>query len=326
MADVGKINNKLVVDGQIYGGMAQGIGLALSEDFEDLKKHTTLAACGIPYIKDIPDAFEIHYVETPREHGPFGAAGVGELPLTSPHVAVINAINNATGVRITPPAGPAGEGAGRAEGHVEKEQMIAGCTAIAGRVDATHRAKRANRGTGSPVRRSIWMLSMDQQELRALEQPLHPGGGPGVHGRLPDPCGRPGLRRSCCQGRVAGGLEGLTQDHALSRHPGPDLRRALPPALQAQGGRGPDSRSADLERACVATPPPPARVQPLPRKGKTVAVIGSGLSGLTAAWDLARKGYSVRIFEPGSRLGGPLEGYTRPASCLRRRWRRSWSG
>ena len=61
-----------------------------------------------------------------------------------------------------------------------------------------------------------------------------------------------------------------------------------------------------LERACVATPPPSVRVQPLPRKGKTVAVIASGLSGLTAAWDLVRKGYSIRIFEPGSRLGGPL--------------------
>jgi len=101
MADIGKINNKLVVDGQMYGGIAQGIGLALSEDFEDLKKHTSLAACGIPYINDIPDALEIHYFENPREHGPFGAAGVGELPLTSSHVAVINAINNATGVRIT---------------------------------------------------------------------------------------------------------------------------------------------------------------------------------------------------------------------------------
>lgn len=101
MADVGKINNKLVVDGQIYGGVAQGIGLALSEDFEDLTKHTNLAACGIPYINAIPDAIEIHYFENPREHGPFGAAGVGELPLTSSHVAVINAINNATGVRIT---------------------------------------------------------------------------------------------------------------------------------------------------------------------------------------------------------------------------------
>ncbi len=100
MADVGKINNRLVVDGQIYGGVAQGIGLALSEDFEDLKKHTSLKACGIPYAKDIPDKFDIHYVESPRPDGPFGAAGVGELPLTSSHVAVINAIADATGVRI----------------------------------------------------------------------------------------------------------------------------------------------------------------------------------------------------------------------------------
>ena len=101
MADVGKVNNRLAVDGQIYGGVAQGIGLALSEDFEDLSKHTSLMSCGLPYIKDIPDQMEIHYVETPREHGPFGAAGVGELPLTASHVAVVNAIYNATGVRIT---------------------------------------------------------------------------------------------------------------------------------------------------------------------------------------------------------------------------------
>ena len=100
MADVGKINNRLVVDGQIYGGVAQGIGLALSEDFEDLKKHTSLKACGIPYAKDIPDKFDIHYIESPRPDGPFGAAGVGELPLTSSHVAVVNAIADATGVRI----------------------------------------------------------------------------------------------------------------------------------------------------------------------------------------------------------------------------------
>ncbi len=100
MADIGKINNRLAVDGQMYGGLAQGIGLALTEDFEDLKKHTSLADCGLPYTKDIPDNIEIHYFENPREHGPFGAAGVGELPLTSPHAAVINAIYNATGVRI----------------------------------------------------------------------------------------------------------------------------------------------------------------------------------------------------------------------------------
>lgn len=100
MADVGKINNKLVVDGQIYGGIAQGIGLALSEDFEDIQKHDNMRGAGIPYANDIPDEINVQYFETPRPDGPFGAAGVGELPLTSPHVAVINAIYNATGVRI----------------------------------------------------------------------------------------------------------------------------------------------------------------------------------------------------------------------------------
>lgn len=101
VADIGKINNKLVVDGQMYGGIAQGIGLALSEDFEDIEKHSTMLGAGIPYAKDIPDKFDLIYVETPRPDGPFGAAGVGEAPLTSPHVAIVNAIKNATGVRIT---------------------------------------------------------------------------------------------------------------------------------------------------------------------------------------------------------------------------------
>ncbi|AGK99855.1 molybdopterin-dependent aldehyde oxidoreductase [Desulfoscipio gibsoniae] len=100
-ADVGEVINKTVVDGQIYGGLAQGIGLALTEDFEDLKKHTSMAACGIPYVKDVPDNIEIIYVNHQRKHGPHGASGVGELPLTSPHAAICNAIYNACGVRIT---------------------------------------------------------------------------------------------------------------------------------------------------------------------------------------------------------------------------------
>jgi aldehyde oxidoreductase len=99
-ADVGTIINRATVDGQIYGGLAQGIGLALSEDFDDLKKHTNLLDCGIPYPRDIPDDMEILYLETPRPLGPFGAAGVGEAPLTAPHPAILNAIYNAVGVRI----------------------------------------------------------------------------------------------------------------------------------------------------------------------------------------------------------------------------------
>ncbi|MGE4560303.1 MAG: molybdopterin cofactor-binding domain-containing protein, partial [Desulfobulbus sp.] len=97
VADIGTVINKLVVDGQIYGGLAQGIGLALTEDFEDIKKHSTMAGAGIPYIKDIPDNLEIMYIESPRPEGPFGASGVGEMPLTAPHAAVINAIHNACG-------------------------------------------------------------------------------------------------------------------------------------------------------------------------------------------------------------------------------------
>ena len=101
MADIGKVNNKLVTDGQLWGGIAQAIGLALTEDFEDIEKHTSLIGGGFPFIKDIPDDIELHYFEHHREFGPHGAAGVGEIPLVVPHPAILNAIHNATGAWIT---------------------------------------------------------------------------------------------------------------------------------------------------------------------------------------------------------------------------------
>ena len=101
VADIGKVVNRLLTDGQLYGGIAQGVGLALSEDYEDIKKHSTMAGAGIPYIKDIPDNIELIYVETPRPDGPFGASGTGEIPLCGPHPAIINAIYNACGARVT---------------------------------------------------------------------------------------------------------------------------------------------------------------------------------------------------------------------------------
>ena len=100
VADVGVINNKNVVDGQVYGGLAQGVGMALREDFEDLHKHTNMVRCGIPYAKDIPDDIEIIYYETPRKTGPFGSSGVGELPNTAPHAAIMNAVYWASGARV----------------------------------------------------------------------------------------------------------------------------------------------------------------------------------------------------------------------------------
>ena len=61
-----------------------------------------------------------------------------------------------------------------------------------------------------------------------------------------------------------------------------------------------------LEQACL--PPGVARVpaKRLPARGKRVAVVGGGLSGLTAASDLARKGYTLTLFEAASRLGGRI--------------------
>jgi aldehyde oxidoreductase len=102
MADIGRINNKLATDGQIYGCMEIGVGLALTEDFEDIRKHATLAGAGFPYIESVPDDLEIVYFQDhPRQWGPFGAAGAGEGPMVSPHVAIINAIRNACGARVT---------------------------------------------------------------------------------------------------------------------------------------------------------------------------------------------------------------------------------
>lgn len=99
--DIGKVGNFLLVEGQIYGGFAQSIGMALSEEYHDIKKHSTMRGAGIPTVLDVPDDMEVMFLETPRPMGPHGAGGVGELPTTSPHAAIANAIYNACGVRMT---------------------------------------------------------------------------------------------------------------------------------------------------------------------------------------------------------------------------------
>lgn len=98
--DVGVIGNIAAVNGQAYGGLSHCIGFALSENYDDVKKHNNILGAGIPAIKDIPDDFNLHHLVTPRKKNPFGSSGASEAFQSAGHMAVINAINNACGVRI----------------------------------------------------------------------------------------------------------------------------------------------------------------------------------------------------------------------------------
>jgi len=98
--DVGKVGNIAAVNGQAYGGISHSIAFALSEIYEDVKKHSNIASCGVPYCNDTPDDINVIHYTRPDEIGPFGSSGASEAFQSSGHVAVLNAIYNACGVRI----------------------------------------------------------------------------------------------------------------------------------------------------------------------------------------------------------------------------------
>jgi aldehyde oxidoreductase len=96
--DVGRAINPTLVEGQIEGGAAQGLGFALMEEFfpgqgENLHDYLIPSAGDIPPIESI-------LIEDPSPIGPFGAKGVGEQALIPTAPAILNAIHHATGVRI----------------------------------------------------------------------------------------------------------------------------------------------------------------------------------------------------------------------------------
>jgi aldehyde oxidoreductase len=100
-ADVGVVGNYDSAEGQAFGAFSHDIGYALSEDYDDVKKHNNILRAGIPYPLDVPDELEVVWIEdNPRERGPFGSCGLSELFQCGEHMAVINGIYAATGVRI----------------------------------------------------------------------------------------------------------------------------------------------------------------------------------------------------------------------------------
>ena len=96
--DVGRAINPTQVEGQIHGGIAQGLGLALMEDYIALKTDN-LHDYLIPTVGDMPPVV-VHLVEDPEPLGPNGAKGVGEPALVATAPAILNAIRDATGVRM----------------------------------------------------------------------------------------------------------------------------------------------------------------------------------------------------------------------------------
>jgi CO/xanthine dehydrogenase Mo-binding subunit len=97
--DVGRVINPVLAEGQIEGGIAQGLGLALMEEYvpgrtENLHDYL------IPTIGDMPEIRSI-LIEKPDPEGPMGAKGLGEHVLIPTAPAILNAIRHASGAKVT---------------------------------------------------------------------------------------------------------------------------------------------------------------------------------------------------------------------------------
>jgi carbon-monoxide dehydrogenase large subunit len=101
--DCGTVLNPMIVDGQVCGGVAQGIGSALLEhivyDEEAQPLTTTFADYLMPSATDVPD-IELHHIVTPSPLTPLGVKGMGEGGAIGPPAAIANAVANALSVKV----------------------------------------------------------------------------------------------------------------------------------------------------------------------------------------------------------------------------------
>ena len=96
--DVGRAVNPTLIEGQIEGGVAQGIGMALMEEYLP-GRNENLHDYLIPTIGDVPEVVSI-LVESGDPVGPYGAKGIGEHALVPTAPAILNAIRDATGAGV----------------------------------------------------------------------------------------------------------------------------------------------------------------------------------------------------------------------------------
>jgi CO/xanthine dehydrogenase Mo-binding subunit len=101
--DVGRIMNRIALEGQIHGGTAQGLGLALMEEIqlEDGRlRNPSFTDYLIPTILDMPP-MRLEILENPDPYAPYGLRGAGEPPTLSATPAIAAAVRNATGLPLT---------------------------------------------------------------------------------------------------------------------------------------------------------------------------------------------------------------------------------
>jgi xanthine dehydrogenase molybdenum-binding subunit len=101
--DVGRALNPLLLEGQIYGGVMQGVGYALHEDMildAGRIMNPDLLDYKIPTMLDGDFPLEVVIIETHDAHGPFGAKGIGEIGIIPVAPAIANAVAAATGTRL----------------------------------------------------------------------------------------------------------------------------------------------------------------------------------------------------------------------------------
>jgi CO/xanthine dehydrogenase Mo-binding subunit/aerobic-type carbon monoxide dehydrogenase small subunit (CoxS/CutS family) len=96
--DVGRAVNPTLVEGQVEGGIAQGIGMALMEEYVP-GRNDNLHDYLIPTVGDVPE-IETILIEDAEPLGPYGAKGVGEPALIPTAAAILNAVRDATGVTM----------------------------------------------------------------------------------------------------------------------------------------------------------------------------------------------------------------------------------
>jgi CO/xanthine dehydrogenase Mo-binding subunit len=103
--DAGKAINPAAVEGQVAGGVLQGLATVLYEDLrfddEGRMRNPTFTDYKIPTALDAPDETIPIVVEVPQPDGPFGARGIGEHTMIPVAPLVANAIEDAVGLRIT---------------------------------------------------------------------------------------------------------------------------------------------------------------------------------------------------------------------------------